>query len=112
MDIGGEGETQFLATRLALKEASSSVFTFGSSDYQTAVASGSNLSGGTLSLSAPTNLSVATDTTSVSVITNTSVTASWTNASSPYIIGTEVQFKRSGDSIYTTSFANRGATKQ
>lgn len=112
LDIGGEGETQFLATRLALKEASSSVFTFGSSDYQTVVASGSNLSGGTLSLSAPSSLSIATDTMSVSVITHASVTASWTNASSPYIIGTEVQFKRSSDSVYSTSFANAGSTKQ
>ncbi len=110
--IAGETDAQFLACRLSLKEASSSTFTFNTSDYQTAVASGSNLSGGTISLAAPTNLSIATDSTSVSVITNTSVTASWTNASSPYIIGTEVQFKRSSDSVYSTSFANAGATKQ
>lgn len=110
--IAGETDAQFLACRLSLKEASSSTFTFNTSDYQTAVASGSNLSGGTISLAAPTNLSIATDSTSVSVITNTSVTASWTNASSPYIIGTEVQFKRSSDSVYSTSFANAGSTKQ
>lgn len=110
--IAGETDAQFLACRLSLKEASSSTFTFGTSDYQTAVASGSNLSGGTISLAAPTNLSIATDTMSVSVITHASVTASWTNASTPYIIGTEVQFKRSSDSVYSTSFANAGSTKQ
>lgn len=112
LDLIGDQENQILACRLTLKEASSSIYTFNPSDYQTAVASGSNLSGGTISLAAPTNLSIATDSTSVSVITNTSVTASWTNASSPYIIGTEVQFKRSSDSVYSTSFANAGATKQ
>ena len=112
LDLIGDQENQILACRLTLKEASSSIYTFNPSDYQTAVASGSNLSGGTISLAAPTNLSIATDSTSVSVITNTSVTASWTNASSPYIIGTEVQFKRSSDSVYSTSFANAGATSQ
>ena len=105
-------EIPTLAVRLNLKEADNSVFTFATSDYQTPVVSGSDLPTGAYTLSPPTNLSVATDSTTVDVITHTSVTASWTNADSNFIIGTEVQFKRSGDSIYTTSFANRGATKQ
>jgi len=112
LELTGETDAQILACRLQLKEASSSVFTFASSDYQAAVASGSDVPVGGFGLSAPSNLSVATDTTTVDVLTTTSVTVSWTNASSPHILGTEVQFKRSSDSIYTTSFANQGATKQ
>ena len=112
LELAGETDSQILACRLQLKEASSSVFTFGTSDYQTAVASGSDVPAGGFTLSPPTNLSIATDTTSVDVLTTTSVTVSWTNAASPHILGTEVQFKRSSDSIYTTSFANKGATKQ
>ena len=112
LELAGETDSQILACRLQLKEASSSVFTFGTSDYQAAVASGSDVPAGGFQLSPPTNLSIATDTTSVDVLTTTSVTVSWTNAASPHILGTEVQFKRSSDSIYTTNFANKGATKQ
>ena len=37
---------------------------------------------------------------------------SWTNATSPYIIATEIHFKRNADSVYSSVFANAGATKQ
>jgi len=76
------------------------------------VASGSTLTVGDYALSPPTSLSVATDSTTVDVLTNTSVTVTWSNASSPYIIGTEVLFKRNSDSVYSTMFANQGSTKQ
>jgi len=112
LELTGENDAQILACRLQLKEASSSVFTFGSSDYQAAVASGSDVPVGGFDLSPPTNLSVATDSSDVDVLTNTSVTASWTNASSPHILGTEVQFKKTSVSNYATAFAGRGETKQ
>jgi hypothetical protein len=101
-----------LAVGLVLQETASSVYDFATSDYQTPVASGSTLTVGDYAISPPTNLSVATDSTTVDVLTNTSVTVSWTNASSPYIIGTEIHYKRNSDSVYSTVFANAGATKQ
>ena len=101
-----------LAVGLVLQETASSVYDFATSDYQTPVASGSTLTVGDYAISPPTNLSIATDTTTVDVLTNTSVTVSWTNASSPYIIGTEIHYKRNADPVYSTVFANAGATKQ
>ena len=101
-----------LAVGLVLQETASSVYDFATSDYQTPVASGSTLTVGDYAISPPTNLSVVTDSTTVDVLTNTSVTVSWTNASSPYIIGTEIHYKRNSDSVYSTVFANAGATKQ
>ena len=101
-----------LAVGLVLQETASSVYDFATSDYQTPVASGSTLTVGDYAISPPTSLSVATDSTTVDVLTNTSVTVSWTNASSPYIIGTEIHYKRNSDSVYSTVFANAGATKQ
>ena len=112
LEIVGDDDNAFLAVRLTLRETDSSIFTFAQGDYQSAVASGSDLTAGGVSLAAPSGLSIATDTTTVDALTTTSVTVSWTNASTPYVLGTEVQFKRSSDSIYTTSFANQGATKQ
>lgn len=101
-----------LVVGLVLKETASTVYDFSTSDYQAPVASGSAVNTGTFSLSPPTSLSVATDSTTVDQFSTTSVTATWSNASSPFIIGTEVQFKKSSDSVYTTSFAAQGATKQ
>tara|TARA_R100001480_G_scaffold1624_1_gene5126 strand:- start:1982 stop:4777 length:2796 start_codon:yes stop_codon:yes gene_type:complete len=101
-----------LAVGLVLQETASSVYDFATSDYQTPVASGSTLTVGDYALSPPTSLSVETDSTTVDVLTNTSVTVTWSNASSPYIIGTEVLFKRNSDSVYSTMFANQGSTKQ
>ena len=112
LEIMGEDEQSFLACRLTLKETNSNIYTFAQSDYQSAVASGSDLSAGGISLAAPSGLSVVNDTMGVDILTHASITVSWTNASTPYILGTEVQFKRSGDSVYTTNFANQGATKQ
>ena len=101
-----------LVVGLVLKETASTVYDFSTSDYQAPVASGSAVNTGTFSLSPPTSLSVATDSTTVNQFSTTSVTATWSNSSSPFIIGTEVQFKKSSDSVYTTSFAAQGATKQ
>ena len=112
LEIVGADEESYIACRLTLKETNSNIYTFAQSDYQTAVASGSDLSAGGISLAAPSGLSVANDTMGVDILTHASITVSWTNASTPYILGTEVQFKRSGDSVYTTNFANQGATKQ
>lgn len=112
LELLGEDEQSFIACRLTLKEAFSSVYTFAHSDYQAAVASGSDLPAGGISLTAPSSLSVATDSTTVDQFSTTSVTATWSNASTPYILGTEIQYKKASVSDYTTTFANQGATKQ
>ena len=112
MEVMQSDETPMLGVRLNLKEADNSIFAFATSDYQTPIVAGSDLPTGAFTLSPPTNLTVATDSSDVDVLTNTSVTASWTNAASPFIIGTEVQYKKASASNYATSFAGQGETKQ
>jgi len=112
MEVMQSDETPMLGVRLNLKEADNSIFAFATSDYQTPIVAGSDLPTGAFTLSPPTNLSIATDTTNVDVFSTTSVTASWNNAASPFIIGTEVQYKKASASDFTTSFAAQGETKQ
>ena len=112
MEVIQSDETPMLGVRLNLKEADNSIFAFSTSDYQTPIVAGSDLPTGAFTLSPPTNLTVATDSSDVDVLTNTSVTASWTNAASPFIIGTEVQYKKASASNYATTFAGQGETKQ
>lgn len=112
MEVMQSDENPMLGVRLNLKEADNSIFAFATSDYQTPIVAGSDLPTGAFTLSPPTSLSVATDSTTVDQFSTTSVTATWSNAASPFIIGTEVQYKKSSASVYTTSFAAQGATKQ
>ena len=112
MEVMQSDETPMLGVRLNLKEADNSIFAFATSDYQTPIVAGSDLPTGAFTLSPPTSLTVATDSSDVDVLTNTSVTASWTNAASPFIIGTEVQYKKASASNYATTFAGQGETKQ
>ena len=112
MEVMQTDDAPTLAVRLSLKETASSTFAFATSDYQTPIVAGSDLPTGAFTLSPPTSLSVATDSTTVDQFSTTSVTATWSNAASPFIIGTEVQYKKSSASVYTTSFAAQGATKQ
>ena len=112
MEVMQSDETPMLGVRLNLKEADNSIFSFATSDYQTPIVAGSDLPTGAFTLSPPTNLTIVTDSTTVDVLTTTSVTASWTNAASPFIIGTEVQYKKASASNYATTFAGQGETKQ
>lgn len=89
-----------IGTRLILKEASSSIFTFASNDYQAPVSEGSTVSTGTYAITAPSSLS-ATVTTNNSFTVNTkNVTLSWTNNTNQVVNGTEIQYKVSTDSTY------------
>ena len=99
-----------LVVGLTLKETASSVYDFLPSDYQTPVASGSAVEFGSYAISAPSNLS-ATSETQVNDTYNTRVViASWTNAQSSLISGTEVQFKRNSASAYSSIVAGNGVT--
>ena len=99
-----------LVVGLTLKETASSVYDFVPSDYQTPVASGSAVEFGSYAISAPSNLS-ATSETQVNDTYNTRVViASWTNAQSSLISGTEVQYKRNSASDYSSIVAGNGVT--
>ena len=89
-----------VATRLVLKEASNTVFSFASNSYVSPVSEGSAISTGTYGITAPSSLS-ATVTTNNSFTVNTkNVTLSWTNNTNQVVNGTEIQYKLSTDSTY------------
>jgi len=114
MEVMQTDDAPTLGVRLALKETATSTFAFATSDYQANIAAGSNLASGGGGIAAPTNLSAATDTTTVDSLTTTSVTLSWTNAISPLVTGSDVQFKKNGaaDSAYTSTIVGKTLTKQ
>jgi len=111
MEIMTDGDVPVLGVRLALKETASSIFAFATSDYAAAIAQGSDLALGSYAMAAPSNLSVATDSTTVDAYNMTSVTISWTNSVSSIVTGTEVQYKKNAGSTYFThSTAGKGVT--
>ena len=99
-----------LVVGLTLKETASSVYDFLPSDYQTPVASGSAVEFGSYAISAPSNLSAASETQVNDTYNTRVVIASWTNAQSSLISGTEVQFKRNSASAYSSIVAGNGVT--
>ena len=99
-----------IAVGLVLRETASSVYDFATSDYQTPLASGSAVASGTFAITAPTNLSVASNTEVNDSYNTKIVVASWTNSVSSLVSGTEVQFKRNSASAYSSMIAGRGVT--
>ena len=89
-----------VGTRLVLKEASSSVFTFASGYYETPVAEGSTVSTGTYAISAPSGLSASVTTNNSFSINTKNVALTWTNNANQVVNGTEIQYKLSTDSTY------------
>lgn len=111
MEVMQSEEVPVLAVRLNLKETASSIYAFATSDYAAAIAQGSDLALGSYAMAAPSNLSVATDSTTVDAYNMTSVTISWTNSVSSIVTGTEVQYKKNAGSTYFThSTAGKGVT--
>ena len=99
LEVIGE-DVPTVATRLVLKEASSSIFTFASNDYETPVAEGSTVSTGTYAITAPSSLSATVTTNNSFSINSKNVTLSWTNNTNQVVNGTEIQYKLSTDSTY------------
>ena len=99
LEVIGE-DVPTVATRLVLKEASNTVFSFASNSYESPVSEGSAISTGTYGITAPSGLS-ATITTNNSFSVNTkNVVLSWTNNDNQVVNGTEIQYKLSSDSTY------------
>ena len=89
-----------VATRLVLKEASNTVFSFASNSYVSPVSEGSTVSTGTYGITAPSGLSATVTTNNSFSINSKNVTLSWTNNTNQVVNGTEVQYKLSTDSTY------------
>ena len=100
---GDEDSPIFLA-RLDLKEAASSVFDFATNDYTTGQSEGSDVGTGTYAVTAPSNLALAQQTNKDGVTTKVDIKATWTNNSSDKVTLTEVAYKLSTDSGYTSDF--------
>ena len=95
-------DAQMVATRLELKETATSVFDFASSDYQDPVDEGGDTGNGDNTISAPSGLSLAQQSVVEGATTKADIKVSWTNAANDLIIGTEIQYKLSTDSDYTS----------
>ena len=104
MEVLDSGDVPILATRLQLKEVSTSVFNFATNDYTTGQSEGSDVVTGTYAVTAPTNLSLAQQTNKDGVTTKVDILATWVNNSSDKVTLTEIAYKLSGDSAYTSDF--------
>lgn len=104
MEIIDSGDVPVMATRLQLKEVAASVFSFATSDYTTGQSEGSDVTIGSYSVTAPSNLSLAQQTNKDGVTTKVDIKASWTNNSSDKVTLTEVAYKLSTDGAYTSDF--------
>ena len=95
-------DAQMVATRLELKETATSVFDFAGSDYQDPIDEGGDTGNGDNTISAPSGLSLAQQSVVEGATTKADIKVSWTNAANDLIIGTEIQYKLSTDSDYTS----------
>ena len=106
----GDEDSPIFLTRLDLKEAASSVFDFATNDYTTGQAEGSDVGTGTYAVTAPSNLALAQQTNKDGVTTKVDIKATWTNNASDKVTLTEVAYKLSTDSGYTSDFTVGKAT--
>ena len=104
MEIMDSGDVPVMATRLQLKEVAASVFNFATSDYTTGQSEGSDVTIGSYAVTAPSNLALAQQTNKEGVTTKVDIKASWTNNSSDKVTLTEVAYKLSTDSAFTSDF--------
>ena len=104
MEVIADDDVPILATRLELKEVASSVFDFVTNDYTTGQSEGSDVGTGDYSVTAPSNLALAQQTNKDGVTTKVDIKATWTNNSSDKVTLTEVAYKLSTDSGYTSDF--------
>ena len=104
MQIIESDEVPVMATKLQLKEVSASVFNFASNAYTTGQSEGSDVGTGDYSVTAPSNLALAQQTNKEGVTTKVDIKASWTNNSSDKVTLTEVAYKLSTDSAFTSDF--------
>jgi hypothetical protein len=104
MEVINDGDVPVIATRLELKEIDSSVFNFATNDYTTGQAEGSDVSTGDYSVTAPTNLALAQQSSIDGTTSKVDIKVSWTNNASDKVTLTEIAYKLSTDADYTSDF--------
>ncbi len=111
LEVMGEKDNPVLATRLTLKEIDGSVYSFLSSAYENPQDEGDEDDTGDFSLTAPTNLALAQQSIAEGAGYKMDIKATWTNNTADKVIGTEMTYKLSTDSDYTSDiFIGKGAS--
>ena len=104
MEVLQDGDVPMFVTRLQLKETEAAVFNFATNDYTTGQAEGSNVSTGTYAVSAPSNLSLSQQNAIDGTTSKVDIRVGWTNNASDKVVLTEITYKLSGDSSFTSDF--------
>ena len=100
----------FIAVELSLRETATSIFTFGS--YQTPQDNSADATVGVPTCPIPTNGTPSQVKGQEGPTTKINIKVPWTNANDPKVLGTEVQYKLSGDSTYENAVvATKGQTE-
>ena len=103
----------FAATRLTLQEIDTTIYDYSAGNYVDVVAEGSNVSGGSLAISAPTNLTLTQITSQEGTTAKIAIKISWTNNGNDAIQGTEISYRLStdgGTDYKTAGIAGKGET--
>ena len=108
LEVIESDDVPILATRLALKEIDSSVYSFASSSYTNPIDEGSSVSTGSFTVTAPTNLSVS----ATLVNTGYDLQVQWTNNTDDLIQGTEILYGTSSGTYISSAIAGKGKTKE
>ncbi|MBL19153.1 MAG: hypothetical protein CMC82_04920 [Flavobacteriaceae bacterium] len=102
--------TVYAGVELSLRETSPSIFTFGA--YQTPQDNSADPVIGVPTCPIPTNGTPSQVKGQEGPTTKINIKVPWTNANDPKVLGTEVQYKLSGDSTYqTAAVATKGQTE-
>ena len=112
LEVTGDTNAPVLATALALKEIDASVYNFAQSEYTNPTDEGSDLTTGSFAVTAPSSLGLAQQTEKEGVTTKIDILVSWTNNSSDKVTLTEVAYKLSSDTPFTSDFTvGKGVAK-
>ena len=106
----GEAESQAIACELELKEIESAVYDFATNEYSSPIQEGSVVTTGSNSVATPSSASASQSATIEGTTTKINITVSWTNSDEVGIQGTEVQYKLSGDSNYSSLLIGKSQT--
>lgn len=108
----GEKEAPYLGVKLMLKEIQNSVYNFLASDYENPLDESDEDDYGDYSVSAPSSLGLTQQTTEEGSGYKVDIKVAWTNAASDKITSTEIQYKLSTDSDYTSDIVvGKGVSK-
>tara|TARA_R100001591_G_scaffold96019_2_gene101824 strand:- start:9917 stop:12907 length:2991 start_codon:yes stop_codon:yes gene_type:complete len=97
-----QDDIQILACQLDLKEIESAVYDFATNEYSTPIQQGTVVNTGDNSVPTPSSASASQSATVEGTTTKINISVTWTNSTEIGIQGTEVQYKLSGDSNYSS----------